>query len=62
LVWSGVCDKKEMYLKTHNPIKKGEELCISYGLDKADDQLYACHGFWRDLTIQKKIALTIFET
>ena len=51
-----------MYLKTHNPIKKGEELCISYGLDKTDDQLYACHGFWRDLTIQKKIALTIFET
>lgn len=60
LVWSGVCDKKEMYLKTHNPIKKGEELCISYGLDKADDQLYACHGFCNKPGFHKKSRVSIF--
>ena len=33
LCWSGLNKKNgSMYLRTHKPIKKGTELCISYGL------------------------------
>ena len=39
LCWSGLNKKNgSMYLRTHKPIKKGTELCISYGLGKSKIQ------------------------